>query len=242
MMSTQRIGTQIQRKNGVLTITAIAPDGDKGGQGIVYETSDSNLFIKVWDPQQYADPPADIDAARKEIERRYRTFAILEFDKVKSLSCLPLEFVYVAGNPAYIMERARGEEMKAGWKTLIALNLQERLRIAFSVADTIRRLHNRFVAHSDIKPANFFFDPKSCTVQVLDVDGGGYWGAQRGTVTFPPDVVPGTLYWSPEIYRYSPHPWGKIWVTETERLKPDYWALATLIYRIVVGGGPPVSG
>jgi hypothetical protein len=119
---------------GPLTIISLAPFGDKGGQGKVYQTNNQKFLIKVWEP---FEPPSDPEAEQREIEKRYSTFSRLGFQHESELRCLPLEYTEVDGRPAYVMERATGKEMAEEWESLMQLNLIQRLHIALSLANGI---------------------------------------------------------------------------------------------------------
>lgn len=214
---------------GSLTITSLVPFGDKGGQGKVYQTN-SKYLIKIWDP---FEPPSDPGAERKEMEKRYSTFSKLGFQHESELRCLPLEYKEVDGQPTYVMECATGKEMAEEWESLMELSLVQRLRIAYSLANGISVLHSHGVVHADIKRDNFFFDPQTLSIQVLDIDGGGYFGTESQGKRFPPSVTPIARYMSPELHK-SNFSWGRIWENDKRKVQPDLWALAVLIYDIVV--------
>lgn len=233
----QTVNTEIADS---LTITSLLPLGDKGGQGRVYQTDNAKYPVKVWDPDE-PDPRSEPDryrAAWNEARRRYGTFARLHFVSESELTCLPLAFVEVNGRPAYLMERASGKEMAEEWSCLMKLDLTQRMRIAYSLANAISVLHSHYVVHADIKRDNFFFDPQTCSVQVLDIDGGGYFGSEPKTEQFPPNVHPILKYLSPELRR-NKFSWNGIWEDERLRIQPDLWALATLIYDIIVDSEGP---
>src|SRR4051812_23193451 len=98
------IGETVSRSNGeILVITTLHPRGNKGGQGTVYDTNNSALLIKVWDPSDVGD---SLEVARADAGLRYRTFAELGFSTEAELTCLPLEYVQIGDRPAYIMQRA----------------------------------------------------------------------------------------------------------------------------------------
>ena len=164
---------------------------DWGKQGEIYDTSRADYLLKVCMPDD--DKTADeLAKIKKDMIKKYQTFSLLQFGKDKEVTCLPLEYCEVDYNgptPAYLMRTAMGQQMQKNIKSLLGLSLPERLRIARSLANALNLLHGRQVIHSDFKPDNFFFDG-SGLVQMLDIDGGGYFGTWPGTKQFWPDVPP----------------------------------------------------
>lgn len=215
---------------GPLVIRSILPLGDKGGQGKVYQTDNPRYLIKVWEP---FEEPSDYQIALKDTGRRYRTFSRLRFSAESELTCLPLESVEVQGRPAYVMQHAEGKEMAEEWSMLGRLSFRQRLQIAQNIASGISVLHSHGVVHADIKRDNFFFDPHTCGIRVLDIDGGGYWGREPQTEHFRPSVVPLQRYMAPELH-HNGFSWNGIWEDKNRRMQPDLWSVAILIYDIIV--------
>ncbi len=184
------------RNFGRLELTTLLPGSEKGGQGRGFETNVPPYLIKIWDP----DDPHDVATERVEAEWRYRTFAALDFGSEPPLRSLPLEYVAVGGDPAYVMELARGVDVGQSLPNLQLIDLASRMMIALGLAEGVSRLHSRRVVHADIKPDNVVVDPVTMAVRVLDVDSGGYCGFETGT----------------------------------PREEPDLWALAMVLYDVLV--------
>ncbi len=225
---------------GTLTTVSFV---NSGAQGEVYQTSSPKYYLKVWRPEDEDDlhlDPSRYEAAKQDATRRYRTFSRLHFGSERELTCLPLEFVQVADRPAYIMERAVGEELGEGWHNLMQLGLKERMQIARSLANGISVVHSRNAVHADIRRDNFYFVSATCSIQILDIDGGGYWGRETGTEQFPPSVRGIPRYVAPELHQFQrTGVWDAIWHIEGRRKQPDLWSLAVLIYDIVVDRDGP---
>jgi len=203
-----------------------------GAQGEVYNTNHSDFLLKVCKPED-VDDINEIKAIKQESIKRYRTFSQLKFEADKEVSCLPLEYIQVedgGATPAYLMRRASGQEMQRSMKALVGLNLRDRYQIARSLAHSLGLLHSRGVVHADFKADNFFFDDKGF-VQILDIDGGGYFGSMPSTIKFYPSVTPIDVYRAPEFMTRS---WKTIWNQPNLRKQPDLWSLAVLIYQILV--------
>jgi len=140
------------------------------------------------------------------------------------------------------MQCAEGFDMAEEWKNLQELGLAQRLRICKSAADGLSVLHGRMVVHADIKLDNLFFDPRSDSVAILDLDGGGYCGKEPNTDQFAPSAIPGPLFMPPDMLKMGAlagrNPWPGIWTREDRRKQPDLWALAVLIYLILTDERP----
>jgi len=215
---------------GKLTVTN---ELGRGGQGVVYNTSHNDYVLKVCKPEVF-DTPDELKAIKQDSTKRYRTFSQLKFGADKEVSCLPLEYMQVedsGATPAYLMRRANGQVMNRNMKTLAGLNLRDRYRIAKSLANALSLLHSRQVVHADFKPDNFFFDDKTGFVQILDIDGGGYFGSIPNTTQFYPAVIPIDVYRAPELVKRG---WKTIWNKPLLRKQPDLWSLSVLIYQILV--------
>lgn len=203
-----------------------------GAQGEVYNTTHPDFLLKVCKPED-VDTIDEIKAIKQDSIKRYRTFSLLKFGADKEVSCLPLEYMQVENQgptPAYLMRRANGQEMQRNMKTLVGLNIRDRYRIARSLSNALGFLHSRGVVHADFKSDNFFFDGTGF-VQILDIDGGGYFGSIPGTSQFYPVVTPIDVYRAPEFMTRS---WKTIWNKSHLRKQPDLWSLAVLVYQILV--------
>jgi serine/threonine protein kinase len=205
---------------------------DWGAQGEVYNTSKPDYLLKVCKPED-VDTPDQIKAIKWDSVKRYRTFSQLRFAVDVEVACLPLEYIevdYDGPTPGYLMRRANGKVMDRNIKALLTLSLRDRYRIALSLAKALSFLHARQVVHADFKPDNFFYD-ETGLVQILDIDGGGYFGNMPQTSRFWPTVTPIEVYKAPELVRWT---WATIWKQRNLRTQPDLWSLAVLLYQILV--------
>lgn len=221
------IGEVLETKTaGTLTLVAQLPSGI-GNNSTIYETSQPQWLVKVW------DAPAADGAAWLEAKKRYQTFAALRYWG-RELQCLPREYVLVQGMPAYLMRRGEGRVLQAAWHDVEQLGLPERLRIARSLAVGICLLHSSHVVLSDFKRDNFFLDIATLTVQVLDVDGGGYDGRWPVRASFPPTAFANGRYIAPELSGTAQQNMTLIWQNPKRRREADLWSLAVLIYDLLV--------
>ena len=217
-------------KAGFVEVTALL---GSGAQGEVYETDHPEYLLKVCRPT-WVDEIDEIRRIRRNSVKRYRTFSRLNFGADLEVAALPLEYVkveYDGPTPAFLMRRAQGHLMEGNIRNSISkLRLLDRYRIALSLTKAVSYLHSRDVVHADIRPRNFCYQA-SGLVQMLDIDGGGYYGGLPGTSTFMPMVEPLEKYKAPELVRKS---WRAIWLRHDFRKEPDLWSLAVLLYQILV--------
>ena len=89
-----------------------------------------------------------------------------------------------------------------------------------NIASTFRRIHiSKGMCYKDINDDNYFIDPKTGDVRIIDCDN---LGLQKKK------TVDGTRgYMAPEVYE-----------THTPDFHTDYFSLAVTFYRILVGGYP----
>ncbi len=225
---------------GKLTVTKFLA---QGGGGIVYETSNNDVLLKV------SVPPESLSLATKKKKLAdsivaYKTFASLNLPpKDISLSCLPGEYILLdKTNPAYFMKRARGLTLHDVFRQEIsAMSINQKIVLSKSIVASLKKLHSNQVVHADIKPLNFVWDKHTETVYMLDVDSGGYHGPQSSGGKFYkqfwPTAIPDAEYQSPELVNGVE--WRDLWDSsgtkkQNWKRQPDLWALAVLLYEILV--------
>lgn len=218
---------------------------DRGGEGAVYLLCGRPTWLlKKYDPDLDKSTPS---ATRMLLSQQkvlaYQTFSRLKFKDVRELHCLPVEYVELPGGaPGYLMERAKGQSLGAQpISSLLQLTLPQRMRAARALAQAIDYLHSSQVVHADIQPRNFFLENRDgrFDIQVLDIDGGGYFGPSSMGRNFSPSVpLPGKLYGAPELVLAG---WDKVWNAPDPRWRkqPDLWSLAVLLYQILVDDRGP---
>ena len=216
----------------------------EGGQWEIYSTNHEEYMVKVFKP---AFPPTDFSATATDAALRYRLFSALGLHWEKELPCLPCEALdgivhpEVGTTAAYLMKRARGAQFELN-PAFCNTSILNRLLIAKSLAHAITYLHGLGIVHADFKPQNFWLEVDSAgnaLMQVLDIDGGGFYGVARGygLVDIPPNVLPQTKYRSPELTKAKR--WDDLWQQAPLRRQPDLWALAVMIYQILVDSEGP---
>ena len=199
-----------------------------GGHGIVLSTNDSRILVKQFEPAFITDDIKRQNVLRQKAESAYTAFCEVYRGNQAELSCLPREYLTFRGNPAYLMQRADGELLQTFLKQK-KITTDNRFHIAHALAKAIQKLHAAQLVHADPNPENYVVkhDPTGWTVHVIDLDGGG--------LLSPPGPVypmsqPKRIYKAPELSTMN-------WKTLYERgffFAPDRWALAVLLYQILV--------
>lgn len=97
------------------------------------------------------------------------------------------------------------------------------LEVSFTLSQSVRRLHQAGLAHSDLSCNNVLIDPKSGRCIIIDIDSLVVPGI------FPPEVVGTRGYIAPEVLESL--------VSREKRIRPsvytDLHALAVLIYEYI---------
>ena len=105
------------------------------------------------------------------------------------------------------------------------------MKIAISLARSIRRMHAAGLAHSDLSNNNVLIDPKSGNCVVIDIDSLVVPGL------FPPEVAGTRGYIAPEVLETALYPYG-----DPRRALPcietDLHSMAVLIYEYLLTRHP----
>jgi len=214
----------------VLTIGEVV---NQGGQGRIFQTDDPTVLLKQFEPAFITDDTARQKALKHQVERAYQTFCVVKKGAHPQLAALPSEYLTFEGNPAYLMRKADGLTLQTLFQEKHVRH-DNRIPLALALASAMQKLHAAQICHADPHPDNFMVREEEgvFTVFVLDIDGGGYL-APPGPIY--PLVQPGRVYKAPEL---SVMGWKKL----HERslfFAPDDWALAVLLYRILVDDEGP---
>jgi serine/threonine protein kinase len=211
----------------------IEEEENRGGQGRILKTNDPDVLLKQFMPDFITDDTARQEALKHKVEHVYKTFCMVKKGAHPELLALPSEYLTFEGNPAYLMRKAGGVTLQTLFQEK-RLTSDKRLPLACALASAMQKLHEAQICHADPHPDNFMVQEvgRAFTVYVLDIDGGGYL-APPGPIY--PLVQPGRVYKAPEL---SVMGWKKL----HERslfFAPDNWALAVLLYRILVDDEGP---
>jgi serine/threonine protein kinase len=196
--------------------------------GRIWETDDQSVLVKQCEPELVTDNPGRQQALREQASVRYRIFCAVNKSRQVELSSLPREYVTLGGNPGYLMQRAEGVLLQSLMREK-RIAASKRLPIALALARALNKLHHAQIIHADLHPENYIVceGKAGFSVIVLDIDGGGL-------VSPPGPVYPATqpkrLYKAPELSRMK---WEQIYKRHLY-FAPDDWALAVLLYQILV--------
>lgn len=206
----------------------IGKEFTRGGQGVIWETDDPRVLVKQFEPAFISDDTKRQQDLRHKAERAYKAFCAVNKGTQAELSCLPREHLTFRGNPAYLMQRADGELLQMLLRQK-KITKENKFQIAHALARAMQKLHSAQMVHSDVNPENYMLKQTTTgwSVYVLDMDGGG--------LLSPPGPVypmsqPKRIYKAPELFKMQ-------WKQLHERawfFAPDRWALAVLMYQILV--------
>jgi serine/threonine protein kinase len=206
----------------------IGPKCGGGGQGDIFATNDPGILLKQFEPTRIADDPGQQQDLRHKAETAYKAFCTVTTGHPAELASLPREYLTFRGNPAYLMQKADGVELQTFFQQK-KITQENRLPLASALARALSALHSAQLVHADPNPENYIVkqDATGFTVIVLDMDGGG--------LLSPPGPVypmsqPKRIYKAPELCALQ-------WEQLRERFlffAPDCWALAVLLYQILV--------
>jgi hypothetical protein len=201
-----------------------------GGMGEVYRARDTRLgrdvALKVLPPQVERDPDALLRLAREA-----RLLASLDHPNIGAVH----GWEESSGVHAIVLELIEGPTLRD--RVLAGpLPIDEALKIARQIADALDAAHEQGIIHRDLKPANIKIRPDG-RVKVLDfglakalTPPGG--AAETTASATQPGLIVGTpAYMSPEQARGEP-------VTRSA----DVWAFGVVIYEMLTGRHPFISG
>ena len=200
----------------------------RGGRGSILGTDERWLLLKKFAPELIVDDPGRQQVLREKAERSYQAFCQVNRGRQEELSSLPLEYVTFRGDPAYLMRRAEGMPLQRILRERL-IESSRRLSLAHALARAFRKLHEAQIIHADTHPDNYFVreDTAGFTVIVLDIDDGGLV-SPPGPIY--PSVQPFRLYKAPELSQMK---WEQLFRRHLF-FAPDDWALAVLVYQLLV--------
>ena len=200
----------------------------RGGQGTIWNSDDPRILVKQFEPAFITDTLPAQNALRHHAARAYTAFCIVNKGHQTALRCLPREYLTFRGNPAYLMQRAEGELLQTFLRNKM-MTPENKFPIAQALASALHTLHTAQMVHVDVNPENYILKQETTVwlVSVIDMDGGG--------LLSPPGPIypmsqPKRIYKAPELSKLN-------WKQLHERgffFEPDRWALAVLLYQILV--------
>jgi hypothetical protein len=206
----------------------IGKERNRGGQGRIWQTDDPCVLLKQFEPAFITDDPARQEMVRHKAERIYHALCVVNKGTQVELRSLPREYVSLMGKPCYLMEKAEGELLQTilrGQDT----PQEERLALGCALARAMRLLHAGQMIHVDVHPENYIVlrTPTGWIVYILDIDGGGLF-SPPGPIY--PMSQPKRIYKAPEL---AARKWQQLH-KENLFFAPDDWALAVLLYQLLV--------
>jgi serine/threonine protein kinase len=200
----------------------------QGGQGSIWKTDEPSVLVKQCEPELVTDDPGRQETLRQKASVRYKVFCAVNKSREPELYSLPREYVTFRGNPAYLMQRAEGVLLQSLMRKQRS-EASQHLPLALALARALGKLHHAQIVHADVHPENYIVceGPTGFTVIVLDIDGGGLLSPPGPLY---PTTQPKRLYKAPELSRMK---WQQLYERHLF-FAPDDWALAVLLYQILV--------
>jgi serine/threonine protein kinase len=167
---------------------------------------------------------------RRRAATAYTAFCAVLRGNQPELRALPKEYLTYRGNPSYLMQKVEGELLQ----TLFRANRvpsENKVALSYGLARAVRKLHDTNIVHADCNPENFIVSQSmtGITVVVLDIDAGGLSTRNPPGPVYPMGS-PKRLYKAPELATMG---WAELF---KRRLffAPDDWAVAVLLYQLLV--------
>lgn len=193
-----------------------------GGEGTIFTTNDPKLVAKIYHQEKLT---------RDKLEK----IELIVNSKINFRNvCFPIETIKNSSNEivGYVMPKAEGKTLQSQIMTKPALlrnfpqwKKTDVVDVCLRIVKTIRTLHNANIIIGDINPNNILLTPKG---EVYFVDTDSYqiedYPCPVGTVNFSAPEIQGKSY--PTFLRTKDH---------------EIFAIATLIFMILLPGKPPYS-
>jgi len=192
-----------------------------GGEGFIYQTN-NNRIIKIYKDE-------------KRFENKFRKLSLMLNHplSIKGV-CWPTDMVFnINKEPiGYLMDKAAGHQMQTSLfikpllkKYFPKWTKKDTIDLSLTILQNIESLHKSNVIIGDLNPFNIIIK-SSKTVFFVDTDSFQieHYPCPVGTVNFTP----------PEIQ-------GKDYKSFLRTKKHEYYAVATLVFMILLPGKPPYS-
>lgn len=205
--------------------TGVSGNGiGQGAQGTVYRVAQINgKPYGTWAIKILVDVSPKIKAKFQE-----RLYALVQFMNgysvnAEGLSCVPSALLQSQSDNklAILMRYAPDYDLENGGKLPSIKNLPQRLAIAYQLAKSIRRLHEKGAIIGDISNDNVIVDHFNWALYLIDLDGISF--SQNGK-TYPllTDNSGKGTFCPPEFNSQKPY-----------TVEMDLWGLATLLHYIL---------
>ena len=212
-------GSDVYRSNGPIRLIE---EVGNGGEAKVYSTN--TLYV------------AKIYKKDNITIRKYKKIELMLSKKIEYQGvCYPIEILYNSKNEfiGYLMPKAKGQELQKsvfGPKPLFKKKFpnwkkRDTVQLCVTILEKIKYLHDRNIIMGDINPANILV---VSPIEVYFVDTDSY------QVENFPCPVGTNNYTAPEIQR-------KHFADFLRTRGNEYFAVATLLFMIMLPGKPPYS-
>ena len=209
--------------------------GDDEIPGHVLREDEERAFCRFGreDGQRYAFVPAPTSAAAASLDGTNRL--VHEFglrDHLDSAWALrPLELLRERGRTAMVVDYPGGQWLDRHIGS--PMEIVEFLRLASSLAGTLKHVHGRGLVHKELKPSNVLFDPGSCRVWLTGFGIASRLPRERQSPD-PPEFIAGTLAYM------SPEQTGRM--NRSIDSRSDLYSLGIVLYEMLTGRLPFGAG
>ena len=129
---------------------------------------------------------------------------------------------------ALIMEDI-GAVSLAKYQRQLSVSIEQVLEIALSIAEILHHLHQNYIIHKDIKPANILIHPETQQIKLIDFSISSLLPKERTSLQTP-NVLEGTLAY------ISPEQTGRM--NRGIDYRSDFYSLGVTFYELLTGKLP----
>ena len=220
--------TETNRPNPSRTVGkyALIRELGRGGMGVVYEATDTQIQRKVALKLMLPRPGQKPEQAGQDRDRFAREAQMAA--KLKHPGIVTLyEAGEIQGRRYLAMELIDGEPFSDWWATK-GRGLREKVTVLAYIALAVHHAHEQGVLHRDLKPQNILVDARNQPV-VMDFGLAKAMGGDTGLSLTGDGLVVGTpAYMSPEQARGA----------KTVDGRTDIYALGIMLYEMLAGRKP----
>ena len=168
-----------------------------------------------------------VDRFKQKFVKEARTIFALSHPNIVSIHDLFEE----NGTAYYVMEYIKGESLNDKVKTHGKMPLQTALVYITKVAEALKYLHSKNIAHLDIKPSNLMVRMEDNDIRVIDFGLSKQYDGETGGQTSTTPVGISTGYAPIEQYRQGG--------VSTFSPQTDIYSLAATLFKLITGNTPP---
>ena len=170
-----------------------------GGMGEVYRAIDRKMFDRTVAIKFLSERLTSSEEGRARFRREVQTATRLEHPNIVTIH----DSGEHEGRDFFVMEFVDGQDLQGLLRAGLAWTLEERVDVAYQVADALDFAHRAGIVHRDIKPGNVMIVPSTSGPRAKLVDFG-IARVEQSRLT-QVNFIPGTfVYMSPEQLRGQP--------------------------------------